>query len=84
MLGGYHLFTTVSLLYTYVTSISASVTYYVVPDDHTNSRANTLRHYVKNSERYLTSDVHLQFLSGKHLLHNGLIKNKVPNFSLLF
>ena len=55
------LLTIVSLLYT--TSVSAFVTYYVVPDDHTISSANTLRHYVKTSERYFTSDVHLQFLS---------------------
>ena len=81
MLCGYQLLTTVSLLYIYATSVFASVIYYVVPDDHTNSSANTLHHYMNNS-RYFTSDVHLHFLLGKHLLHNGLIVNKVSNFLL--
>ena len=60
------LLTIVSLLHP--TSVSAFVTYYVVPDDHTNSSANTLRHYMNNSERYFPSNTKLNFLSGKHLL----------------
>ena len=41
----YHLVLTItSLLYN--TLDSTSITYYVVPEDHTNSSANTLRHYM--------------------------------------
>jgi len=79
--SSYHLLLTItSLLYN--TLDSAAVTYYVVPDDHTNSSANTLRHYMNNSGKYFSSHTKLQFLPGKHYLVNNLVVNNVINFSL--
>ena len=65
----------------YATSVNASVTYYVVPDDHTNSSSNTLCYYMNNSERYFSSNVHLQFLPGKYYLDRHLFVRKVSNIS---
>jgi len=70
-----------SLLYS--TSISNSFTYYVVPEDHKISSVNnTLHYYTRNSEMYFFSNVHLQFLPGKHYLTNTLHIFDISNFSM--
>ena len=74
------LLTIISLLYN--ASDSVAVTYYVVPDDYTNSSANTLLHYMNNSEEYFSSHTKLQFLPGTHYLANNLVVSNVKNFSL--
>ena len=54
----------------------------MVPDDHTNSSANTLQYYINNTQRYFRSHTKFQFLPGKHLLEKSLIVNNVASFSI--
>ena len=71
------------LMVTCLTSITNSVVYHVVPDDHyLDTNNNTLQHYLDNSEKYFTSNTQLVFLPGKHHLTTDLIVENVLNFTL--
>ena len=71
------------LMVTCLTSITNSVVYHVVPDDHyLDTNNNTLQHYLDNSEKYFTSHTQLVFLPGKHHLTTDLIVENVSNFTL--